>query len=67
MEPTNKKIEIVGNSETRFGEATQNAVTKANESLHPIDWFTMAVQCVTFSRLLTDRKGKLIGTNLQEN
>jgi flavin-binding protein dodecin len=29
MERTYKKIEIVGISETSFGEATQNAVAKA--------------------------------------
>ena len=29
MERTYKKIEIVGSSETSFGEATQNAVAKA--------------------------------------
>jgi len=29
VERTYKKIEIVGSSETSFGEATQNAVAKA--------------------------------------
>jgi dodecin len=35
----NKKIEIVGISETSFGEATQNAVAKACQSLRHVDWF----------------------------
>ena len=39
MERTYKKIEIVGISETSFGEATQNAVAKACQSLRPVDWF----------------------------
>ena len=39
MERTYKKIEIVGISETSFGEATQNAVAKACESLRHVDWF----------------------------
>jgi flavin-binding protein dodecin len=39
MEPTYKKIEIVGISETSFGEATQNAVAKACQSLRHVDWF----------------------------
>jgi flavin-binding protein dodecin len=34
MERTYKKIEIVGSSEASFGEATQNALAKACESLH---------------------------------
>jgi dodecin len=39
MERTYKKIEIVGISDTSFGEATQNAVTKACQSLRHVDWF----------------------------
>ncbi len=39
MERTYKKIEIVGVSETSFGEATQNAVAKACQSLRHVDWF----------------------------
>ena len=39
MERTYKKIEIVGSSETSFGEATQNAVAKACQSLRHVDWF----------------------------
>jgi flavin-binding protein dodecin len=39
MERTYKKIEIVGISETSFGEATQNAVAKACQSLRHVDWF----------------------------
>ena len=36
MERTYKKIEIVGISETSFGEATQNAVAKACQSLRHV-------------------------------
>ena len=39
MERTYKKIEIVGISGTSFGEATQNAVAKACQSLRHVDWF----------------------------
>jgi flavin-binding protein dodecin len=39
MERTYKKIEIVGVSETSFGEATENAVAKACQSLRHVDWF----------------------------
>jgi dodecin len=39
VERTYKKIEIVGISETSFGEATQNAVAKACQSLRHVDWF----------------------------
>ena len=39
MERTYKKIEIVCISETSFGEATQNAVAKACQSLRHVDWF----------------------------
>jgi flavin-binding protein dodecin len=39
MERTYKKIEIVGSSETSFGDATQNAVAKACQSLRHVDWF----------------------------
>ena len=39
MERTYKKIEIVGSSEKSFGEAAQNAVAKACQSLRHVDWF----------------------------
>lgn len=39
MERTYKKIEIVGASNTSFGEAAQNAVAKACQSLRHVDWF----------------------------
>jgi hypothetical protein len=39
MERTYKKIEIVGSSESSFGEAAQNAVAKACQSLRHVDWF----------------------------
>lgn len=36
---TYKKIEIVGTSPTSYADATANAVKKASESLHNLDWF----------------------------
>jgi len=64
MERTHKTIEIAGISDTSFGEASQNAVVNAGEPARPVDWFTLAEQCVNLSRVLTDRRGKLDGTNL---
>jgi flavin-binding protein dodecin len=37
MEQRYKKIEIVGSSETSFGEAAQNAVAQACQSLRHVD------------------------------
>ena len=59
-----KKNEIVGTSDTSFGEVTQNAVTKASESLRHVDWFAVAEQSMILSRLLKDQRGRLNGTNL---
>lgn len=64
MERTYKKIEIVGISETSFGEATQNAVAKACQSLLHLDWIKLAVQSMTLSRLLANQRGRLHGTHL---
>jgi flavin-binding protein dodecin len=36
---TYKKIEVVGTSPKSYAEATANAVQKASESLHNLDWF----------------------------
>ncbi len=66
MERTYKKIEIVGISETSFGEATQNAVAKACQSLRHVDWFEVTEMrgvllvnpgSPTFPRNLTRRLG----------
>ncbi len=37
--PTHKKVEIVGTSSESYAKATQNAVNKASESLHNLEWF----------------------------
>jgi flavin-binding protein dodecin len=37
--PTYKKIEVVGTSADSFAKACQNAVSKAAETLHNLDWF----------------------------
>lgn len=39
MERTYKKVEVVGSSDTNFGEATKNAVAKACQTLRHVDWF----------------------------
>jgi hypothetical protein len=67
MEPTCQKFEILGSSEITFGDTSHNTAVKANESPQPINWLAIAEQCVSLSRLLTYRRGKLNGTNLQED
>ena len=37
--PTHKKVEIVGTSSESYAKATQNAVSRASESLHNLEWF----------------------------
>ena len=37
--PTYKKIEVIGTSDESFAVATRNAVAKASETLHGLDWF----------------------------
>ena len=39
MSATHKKIEIVGTSSDSFAKAASNAVAKASESLHNLEWF----------------------------
>lgn len=34
-----KKVEVVGTSSESFSAATRNAVEKACETLHNVDWF----------------------------
>jgi flavin-binding protein dodecin len=67
MEPTYQKFEIVGSSEISFGNISYNAAAKASESPQPINWLAIAEQCMSLSRMLTYRRGKLNGTNLQED
>jgi flavin-binding protein dodecin len=67
MERTYKKNEIVGTSDKSFGEAADDSVAQAGESLRPINWLAMAEQCMILSRLLAHERGNLNGTNLQEN
>ena len=37
--PTHKKVEIVGTSSESYAKATENAIAKASESLHNLEWF----------------------------
>lgn len=39
-----KKIEVVGTSSTSFSDAAANAVAKASETLHNLDWFEVIEQ-----------------------
>jgi flavin-binding protein dodecin len=36
---THKKVEVVGTSKESYAKATQNAVKKASETLHNLEWF----------------------------
>ena len=38
MSSTYKKIEVIGTSDKSFAQATSNAVEKASESLHGLNW-----------------------------
>ena len=38
-EKSYKMIEIVGTSKESFARAADNAVTKASETIHNLDWF----------------------------
>jgi flavin-binding protein dodecin len=44
MEPTYKKIEIVGTSTNSFSEAVSNAIQKASQTVHGISWFEVVEQ-----------------------
>ncbi|MFQ5559609.1 MAG: dodecin [Nitrospinota bacterium] len=44
MERTYKRIELIGVSENGYEEAIQNAVSKASQSLHKLDWFEVKEQ-----------------------
>ena len=37
--PVHKKVEVVGTSEKSFSDAVNNAIEKASESLHGLEWF----------------------------
>jgi hypothetical protein len=39
MDPTYKKIEVVGTSGESFARAVSNAVGKASKTLHGLNWF----------------------------
>jgi len=64
MERNHEKNEIVGTSDKSFGEDSQYPLAKASESLNTMDWFKMAEQSMILSRLLTNQRGRLNGTNL---
>lgn len=43
-ENTYKKVELVGTSTSSFSDAVKNAVQKASETLHNLDWFEVVEQ-----------------------
>lgn len=36
---THKKVEVVGTSGESYAKATKNAIKKASETLHNLEWF----------------------------
>ena len=44
MDPTYKKIEIVGTSTKSFSDAVNNAIIKAAQTVHGMSWFEVAEQ-----------------------
>lgn len=38
-DPTHKKVEVVGTSSESYAQATRNAIVKAGETLHNLEWF----------------------------
>lgn len=44
MDPTYKKIEVVGTSTKSFSDAVNNGVTKAAQSVHGMSWFEVVEQ-----------------------
>ncbi len=50
-----KKIEIVGTSPNSFSEAAQNAVSKAAQTLHNLNWFEVI-----------DQRGSIDGGKIKE-
>jgi len=43
-DPTHKKVEVVGTSSKSFSEAADNAIRKASETLHNLEWFEVVAQ-----------------------
>jgi dodecin len=44
MDPTFKKIEVVGTSSKSFSDAVNNAIVKASQTVHGMSWFEVAEQ-----------------------
>lgn len=44
MDPTYKKIDIVGTSSKSFSDAVNNAIAKASQTVHGMSWFEVAEQ-----------------------
>ena len=44
MDPTYKKIEIVGTSTKSFSDAVNNAIIKAAQTVHGLSWFEVVEQ-----------------------
>lgn len=44
MDPTFKKIEVVGTSTKSFSEAVSNAIVKASQTVRGMSWFEVVEQ-----------------------
>lgn len=44
MDPTFKKIEVVGTSTKSFSDAVSNGIAKAAQSVHGMSWFEVVEQ-----------------------
>jgi len=44
MDPTYKKIEVVGTSAKSFSDAVNNAIVKASQSVHGMSWLEVVEQ-----------------------
>jgi flavin-binding protein dodecin len=44
MDPTFKKIEVVGTSTKSFSDAVSNGIAKASQTVHGMSWFEVVEQ-----------------------
>jgi len=44
MDPTFKKIEVVGTSTKSFSDAVSNGIAKASQTVHNMSWFEVVEQ-----------------------
>ena len=54
-DPTHKKIEVVGTSTKSFSNAVANAIKKAAQTVHALEWFEV-----------TEMRGRVNGDKVQQ-